>query len=80
MNDTILIADDDPEIREMVGLSLKLEGFSVDTVSSGERVLQWVQERPAPSLLILDLAMPGSGAWKRFAAFAGRSTNCRCWF
>ena len=61
MNEKILVADDDPEIRKMVSLSLELGGFSVDSVPSGEQALQWVQQRPAPSLVILDLIMPGLG-------------------
>jgi len=61
MSENILIADDDAEIRDMVSLSLQLGGFAVDSVQSGEQALQWVQEKPAPSLVILDLVMPGIG-------------------
>ena len=61
MNETILIADDDAEIRRMLSLSLQLEGYSVDAVSSGEQALRRVQEKPTPSMLVLDLAMPGIG-------------------
>jgi two-component system, NtrC family, response regulator AtoC len=61
MNEKILIADDDAEIRKMVSLSLELGGFAVDSVPSGEQALQWIQDKAAPSLLILDLVMPGLG-------------------
>ena len=61
MSGRILVADDDPEILQMVSLSLELDGYKVDGVTNGERAIQWVRERPAPSLIILDLMMPGIG-------------------
>jgi two-component system response regulator AtoC len=61
MNQKILIADDDAEIRQMVSLSLELGGFTVESVPSGEQVLERVQSKPAPALVILDLMMPGIG-------------------
>src|SRR5579885_1427235 len=61
MNEKILIADDDAEIRQMVSLSLELGGFSVEAVPSGEQALARIQEKPQPSLVILDLMMPGMG-------------------
>jgi len=61
MNRRILIADDDPQIRQMVSLSLQLGGFDVEAVPSGEQALQWMQDKPSPSLVILDLLMPGLG-------------------
>jgi len=69
MNDRILIADDDPEIRQMVSLSLGLGGYAVEAVESGEQALRRMEETsPPPSLVILDLLMPGLG---------GMETLCR---
>jgi len=61
MDTKILLADDDAEIRHMVGLSLQLEGYGVEAVENGEQVLRRLDEKPFPSLLILDLMMPGMG-------------------
>src|SRR3954469_19532663 len=61
MNERILVADDDPEIRQMVSLSLEIGGFSVESVQSGEQALERLQSKPAPALVILDLMMPGIG-------------------
>ncbi|MCH8269565.1 MAG: response regulator, partial [Acidobacteria bacterium] len=61
MNTQILVADDDSEIRHLIDISLKLEGHGVETVDNGEKVLRRLGEKPSPSLVILDLLMPGLG-------------------
>ncbi|RVP09942.1 DNA-binding response regulator [Sinorhizobium meliloti] len=55
---TILIVDDDPEIRRLVGDFLGREGFEVELAQDGwemDRAL----ERATPDLVILDLMLPG---------------------
>lgn len=59
METRILVADDDAAIRHMVSLTLQLEGYTVEEVGDGEQALRRVKETPFPSLLILDLIMPG---------------------
>ena len=61
MNTKILVADDDAEIRHLIGISLQLEGYGVEAVENGEQVLRRLGEKPSPSLVILDLLMPGLG-------------------
>lgn len=54
----ILVADDDPDIRELVALNLRIDGHQVDTAGDGEQALaQAVALRP--DLLLLDVMMPG---------------------
>ncbi|MBI3130801.1 MAG: sigma-54-dependent Fis family transcriptional regulator [Acidobacteria bacterium] len=50
----ILIADDQPDIREALRLLLKGEGFAVQTADSPATVRQELATRP-PSLLLMDL-------------------------
>lgn len=57
MNQKILIADDDNEIRDLVEIYLQAEGFSVDKVSNGEEVLEAINEKTY-DLVILDIMMP----------------------
>lgn len=57
MNQRILIADDDNEIRDLVEIYLQAEGFCVDKVSNGEEVLQRINEKDY-DLVILDIMMP----------------------
>jgi CheY-like chemotaxis protein len=56
---TILYVDDEPDIREVVQMSLSLvEGLDVQTCESGERALQ-ILPQLQPDLLLLDVMMPG---------------------
>lgn len=54
----ILIADDEPDIVEIVSYNLKKEGFEVFSAADGNAALQ--QSRlHHPDLIILDIMMPG---------------------
>jgi two-component system OmpR family response regulator len=56
---TILYVDDEPDIREVVQMSLSLvEGLDVQVCESGERALQLLPQLK-PDLLLLDVMMPG---------------------
>jgi len=56
---TVLYVDDEPDIREVVQMSLSLvEGLDVHVCESGDRALQ-VLPQLRPDLLLLDVMMPG---------------------
>jgi two-component system, OmpR family, response regulator len=56
---TILVIDDDPDIRRMAALSLsRIGGFKVELASGGEQALEMVA-REAPDAILLDVSMPG---------------------
>ena len=55
---TILIADDNPEHREMWSLYLGYEGYQVEAVADGREVLRLTGEQRI-DLLLLDVNMPG---------------------
>jgi CheY-like chemotaxis protein len=56
---TVLYVDDEPDIREIVEMSLGLiEGLTVHTRPSGESALADM-EQLAPDLLLIDVMMPG---------------------
>lgn len=56
---TVLYVDDEPDIREVVQLSLGLAPqLDVHVCDSGERALQ-VMPRLKPQLVLLDVMMPG---------------------
>ncbi len=57
MSERILVADDEKEIRELVEIYLKSEGFHIDTVSNGEEAVKAVKEKDY-DLVILDIMMP----------------------
>jgi CheY-like chemotaxis protein len=55
---TILVIDDDDDIRETMCLLLELEGWQVIGQRDGEEALAWVELHDPPSLILLDLRMP----------------------
>ena len=54
----LLIVDDDPPIRRMLGRTLAAEGYEVRVAADGGTALVEL-ERSVPDLLVLDVAMPG---------------------
>jgi DNA-binding response OmpR family regulator len=54
----ILIVDDEPNIRRMVGALLSAEGFTVRDAPDGASGVRAAQERE-PDAVLLDLMMPG---------------------
>src|ERR1700733_6410534 len=54
---SILVADDEVEIREGLELLLKSEGYAVTTVENGEDALAQVDEQPF-DLVLLDVSLP----------------------
>ncbi|MGV0820296.1 response regulator [Martelella sp. AMO21009] len=55
---TILVVDDDPEIRRLVATLLSREGFDVRTAENGSE-LDDILRMVHPDLIILDLMLPG---------------------
>ena len=60
MQQTILIIEDDADIAESLHYNLKREGFRPVVAESGEKGLRLaLDEKSSPSLIILDLMLPG---------------------
>ena len=55
---TILIVDDEDDIREMLKDIFEDEGFAVDVAANGAIALALLQQKPPPSVIVLDLRMP----------------------
>ena len=54
----ILIADDEPDILEILEFNLKNEGYDIITASNGNEAIE-LAKKYSPSLVILDIMMPG---------------------
>jgi len=54
---TILVVDDDPKIRSVLGRGLRFEGYDVQIAASGQEALQLARETTF-DLVVLDLTMP----------------------
>lgn len=56
--ETILVADDDRVVLELLSLWLRSHGFTVATAADGMQVIMSVRKAP-PSAILLNLTMPG---------------------
>jgi signal transduction histidine kinase len=58
--ETILLVEDDAEVRSFVSRMLLDAGYNVFTASSGHQALLLARERPRIDLLVTDVVMPGA--------------------
>lgn len=55
---TILLVDDDADIREAVAEALEDEGYSVHCAANGKGALEYLRTAASPCIILLDLMMP----------------------
>jgi two-component system phosphate regulon response regulator PhoB len=55
---SVLVVEDEEDIRELVSYTLLKEGYQVTSVASGEEALAHAAAQP-PDLVVLDLMLPG---------------------
>ncbi len=55
---TVLIAEDNDDIRETLENALTLGGYNVQTARNGREALRRLKGRAEPTLVLLDLMMP----------------------
>lgn len=55
---TVLIVDDQPDVRDSLAMLLGLHGFPTATAAGGRAALEYLRGHPPPSLIVLDLRMP----------------------
>ncbi|HET8988948.1 MAG TPA: response regulator transcription factor [Humibacillus sp.] len=70
---TVLVVDDDPIVREVLGSYLLRAGFEVAEASDGETALQLLETRH-PDLVVLDLTLPrldGLEVFRRMRSLRG---------
>ena len=60
---TLLIVDDEPQVRKLLETLLQHEGYQTVCASSGEEALQVVVQQ-APDLILLDIMMPGMDGYE----------------
>ena len=53
----VLIADDEPDILEIISYNLQLHGYTVFTAKDGDQAIKIASETH-PDLIILDIMMP----------------------
>lgn len=55
---TVLVAEDDRDLQEVLWLNLRLAGLSVLTAADGDTALRLAREH-SPDVIVLDVMMPG---------------------
>ena len=60
----ILVVEDNDDVREMMAVTLELEGHSVTTAANGRQALAVLENGLKPCLILLDLMMPVMNGWE----------------
>jgi len=63
INETILVVDDEANIRDLARMYLEKDGYRVKTVTNGTDALATIKQDP-PTLMVLDLMLPGIDGWE----------------
>jgi CheY-like chemotaxis protein len=61
---SILVVDDDEDLREAVTGALADEGYQVTGVGSAREALDYLRQGKPPSLILLDMMMPDMDGWE----------------
>jgi DNA-binding NtrC family response regulator len=61
----VLIVDDEPRLRDMLGRAITEMGFETQTAASAESATRLLEQSP-PDILLLDLNLPGANGMEMF--------------
>lgn len=61
---TILVVEDQQDLRVLIQQALELDGYSVVTATNGLEALNVLKEGLKPKLILLDLTMPVMDGWE----------------
>jgi DNA-binding response OmpR family regulator len=76
MAPTVLVVDDDQDIRESLAQILTEEGFDVTSACNGAEALAEIA-RKTPDVMLLDLMMPVLNGWEVLETLRLRGTHPR---
>lgn len=63
MAGTVLVIEDDQVVREGMHAILERAGYVVVFAANGSQALTYLNSKPAPGLIILDMMMPAMDGW-----------------
>ena len=62
----VLIVEDDATLAELLARALRAHGTDVEVVTTAEAAEARLADGPAPTLVLLDLNLPGESGWSLF--------------
>ncbi|MBV8692557.1 MAG: response regulator [Actinobacteria bacterium] len=65
---TVLVVDDAPDIRLLIREVLRHSGFAVTEAEDGGQALERLATGPLPTVIVLDVQMPGVDGWATLEA------------
>ncbi len=71
---TVLVVDDDPDIRESIEAAMLAEGAETEAVPDGNTAVQYCNEDP-PDLVVLDMMLPGRSGFLVLEKIKGRENS-----
>jgi CheY-like chemotaxis protein len=73
MGHTVLVVEDEEDLREMMREALELSGYSVVTAINGRDALDKIPSIDRLCLVLLDLLMPDMNGWEFFEVWCQRA-------
>ena len=72
-NELVLVADDQPQIRTLLGRVLKRAGYQVEVCGDGEQAMRFIQANPQVAVVLSDVTMPKMGGLELLAQLQDRA-------
>jgi CheY-like chemotaxis protein len=72
MKHTVLVVEDEEDLREMIREALELNGYRVVTAEDGHGALAQLSSIEHLCLVLMDLLMPGMNGWDLLRELRGR--------
>lgn len=77
MGGVVMVVDDDPEIRDVLDMVLRVEGFEPLSACDGNDALAQLRDGAEPRVILMDLMMPGMNGPELIAALRADPTMVR---
>ena len=75
MNHTVLVVEDERELREMMQDALEMSGYSVVAARDGQEALERLGDIDQLCLVVLDLVMPRMNGWDFYAQLRAHNAD-----
>jgi CheY-like chemotaxis protein len=64
---TVLVVEDEPDIRDAIAEALSSEGYAVLVATDGKRALDCLRDGAITNVIVLDMMMPVMDGWQFLA-------------